>query len=73
MTTVCACEKTVVMLKHPGHLTSMKKDRGDCTSCLSLCFCSSAAGEGLRRSGESVYGSARGSEEDIPTARTMAA
>lgn len=28
MTTVCACEKTVVIVKHPGHLTSMKNDRG---------------------------------------------
>jgi len=28
MTTVCACEKTVVMVKQPGHLTSIKKDRG---------------------------------------------
>lgn len=28
MTTVWACEKTVVMAKQPGHLTSMKKDRG---------------------------------------------
>ena len=28
MTTVWACEKTVVILKQPGHLTSMKKDRG---------------------------------------------
>lgn len=28
MTTVCAWEKTVVMVKQPGHLTSMKKDRG---------------------------------------------
>lgn len=28
MTTVCAWEKTVVMVKHPGHLTSMKKDLG---------------------------------------------
>ena len=27
-TTVWACEKTVVMLKQPGHLTSMKKERG---------------------------------------------
>ena len=27
-TTVWACEKTVVMVKQPGHLTSMKKDRG---------------------------------------------
>lgn len=32
MTTVCACEKTVVMVKQPGHLTSMKKDRGAGTS-----------------------------------------
>ena len=28
MTTVWACEKTVVIVKQPGHLTSMKKDRG---------------------------------------------
>jgi len=28
MTTVWACEKTVVMLKQPGHFTSMKKERG---------------------------------------------
>lgn len=28
MTTVCACEKTVVIVKQPGHLTSMKKERG---------------------------------------------
>lgn len=27
-TTVCACEYTVVMVKQPGHLTSMKNDRG---------------------------------------------
>src|ERR1700712_2582189 len=26
MTTVCACEKTVVIVKQPGHLTSMKND-----------------------------------------------
>lgn len=32
MTTVCACEKTVVMVKQPGHLTSMKKERGAGTS-----------------------------------------
>lgn len=25
----CACEKIVVMWKHPGHLTSMKKLLGD--------------------------------------------
>ena len=28
MTTVWAWEKTVVMVKQPGHLTSMKNDRG---------------------------------------------
>jgi len=28
ITTVWACEKTVVMVKQPGHLTSMKKERG---------------------------------------------
>ena len=33
-TTVCACEKTVVMLKHPGHLTSMKYELGPCTNLL---------------------------------------
>ena len=32
MTTVCACEKTVVIVKQPGHLTSMKNDRGAGTS-----------------------------------------
>lgn len=49
-TTVWAWENTVVMVKQPGHLTSMKKERGPGTSCLSLCFLASAAGEGLRRS-----------------------
>lgn len=28
ITTVWAWEKTVVMVKQPGHLTSMKKERG---------------------------------------------
>lgn len=32
MTTVWAWEKTVVMVKQPGHLTSMKKERGAGTS-----------------------------------------
>lgn len=36
MTTVWACEKTVVMVKHPGHLTSMKKDRGPGTRVCTL-------------------------------------
>jgi len=50
MTTVWACEKTVVIVKQPGHLTSMKKDRGSGTKFFSLCFLASAAGAGLRRS-----------------------
>jgi hypothetical protein len=37
-TTVLACEKTVVMVKHPGHLTSMKNERGAGTRVLSLCL-----------------------------------
>jgi len=37
-TTVCACEKTVVMLKQPEHFTSIKYDRGVCTRSLSLCL-----------------------------------
>lgn len=35
-TTVWACEKTVVIVKQPGHLTSMKKERGAGTSVLSI-------------------------------------
>lgn len=33
-TTVCACEKTVVMVKQSRHLTSMKKELGACTNLL---------------------------------------
>ena len=44
MTTVCACEKTVVMVKQPGHLTSMKKERGAGTS---VCFFLVSVGVGL--------------------------
>lgn len=40
-TTVFACEKTVVIVKQPGHLTSMKKERGAGTRVLSLCFLAS--------------------------------
>ena len=28
ITTVCACEKTVVIVKQPGHFTSIKNERG---------------------------------------------
>jgi len=38
MTTVWACEKTVVMVKQPGHLTSMKKERGTGTRVCLFCF-----------------------------------
>lgn len=37
MTTVWACEKTVVIVKQPGHLTSMKKERGVGTRVYYLC------------------------------------
>ena len=38
-------ERTVVMLKQPGHFTSMKKELGDCTRRFSLCRrCSSSLG-----------------------------
>ena len=50
ITTVCAWEKTVVIVKQPGHFTSIKKDRGAGTKFLSLCFRASAAGVGFRRS-----------------------
>ena len=55
-TVVCACEKTVVMLKQPGHLTSMKNEFGDCTRRLSLCFRFSSLAEGWRRSRTMVFG-----------------
>lgn len=49
-TTVWACENTVVMVKQPWHLTSMKKDLGAGTRVFNLCFRASACGVGLRRS-----------------------
>ena len=49
-TVVCAWLNTVVMLKQPGHFTSMKKELGDCTKRLSLCFRFSSLAEGWRRS-----------------------
>ena len=36
-TTDWECEKTVVMLKQPWHLTSMKNEFGDCTNRFNLC------------------------------------
>lgn len=38
-TTVCECEKTVVIVKQPWHLTSMKNEFGLCTNLFFLCFC----------------------------------
>ena len=55
-TVVCAWLKTVVMLKQPGHFTSMKKELGDCTKRLSLCFRFSSLAEGWRRSRTMVSG-----------------
>ena len=49
-TVVCAWLNTVVILKQPGHFTSMKKEFGDCTKRLSLCFRFSSLAEGWRRS-----------------------
>ena len=43
-------------MKQPGHLTSMKNDRGPGTRVLSLCLRVSAWGEGLRRSTARTYG-----------------
>ena len=55
-TVVCACEKTVVMLKQPGHFTSMKKEFGDWTSLFNLCFRFSSDADGWRRSRTMVSG-----------------
>lgn len=55
-TTVWACEKTVVMAKQPGHLTSMKNELGLGTSRLSLWQRACCSAEGLRRSTARVYG-----------------
>jgi len=49
-TTVCECENTVVMEKHPWHFTSMKKLFGPCTKRLSLCLEASRAAGGLSKS-----------------------
>jgi hypothetical protein len=71
-TTVLACEKTVVMLKHPGHLTSMKKERGAGTSVLSLCLRASLrlcqSGVVTKESGVCAYAAGEGLRRS--TART---
>ncbi len=49
-TTLVAWLKTVVMDMQPGHLTSMKKELGDCTSLFFLCMVFWALVSGRRRS-----------------------
>merc|ERR550537_1512043 len=49
-TTVCAWLYTVVICKHPGHFTSMKKLFGDWIMRLSLCFVFSSFKSGFSRS-----------------------
>lgn len=49
-TTPWAWLKTVVILKQPGHLTSIKYDFGCCTKRFSLCFFFSSAGNGWSKS-----------------------
>ena len=49
-TTVWEWLKTVVMLKQPWHLTSMKKEFGDWTRRLSLCFLFSNSAGGFSKS-----------------------
>ena len=43
-------DATYVIWKQPGHLTSMKNERGSGTICLSLWVRSRFSAEGLRRS-----------------------
>lgn len=50
VTAVWACEKTVVICKQPGHLTSMKKDLGAWTKFFNLFFLASDAAEGWSKS-----------------------
>ena len=61
-TVVCAWLNTVVMLKQPGHFTSMKNELGDCTSRLSLCFRFSSVAEGWSRSRTMVEMPAEGTQ-----------
>merc|ERR1719296_51959 len=49
-TTVCAWLYTVVICKHPGHFTSMKKLFGDWMMRLSLCFAFSSLALGFSKS-----------------------
>ena len=53
--TVCACENTVLIEVHPGHLTSMKYELGLCTRRLSLCVLASASEVGFKRSTMGLY------------------
>lgn len=49
-TTVWEWLNTVVMLKHPWHLTSMKKELGDWTRRFNLCFFFSSSAGGCSKS-----------------------
>ena len=49
-TTDCEWLNTVVIWKHPAHFTSMKKELGDCTNRLRLCWRSTHAAGGCKRS-----------------------
>lgn len=50
VTAVWEWEKTVVICKQPGHLTSMKKDLGPWTKVFNLCCWASEAGFGCNKS-----------------------
>ena len=69
--TVCACENTVLIEVHPGHLTSMKYEVGLCTRRLSLCVLASASEVGFKRSTMGLYmvpgGGARERESEKST------
>ena len=55
MTTVWAWEKTVVMVKQPGHLTSMKKDRGAGTRVYRMSAPSTGRQYGIADASEGSY------------------
>lgn len=55
MTAVWAWLKTVVILRHPWHLTSIKKDLGCWTKVFNLCCLASVAGDGCNKSWTKTY------------------
>lgn len=62
VTAVWACENTVVMFKHPWHLTSMKYDLGAWTKVFNLCCCASVAGLGCNKSLTKTWGVSTGAQ-----------